>query len=231
MRDCGPTRGQSNSGDDVKSEDATRIIEGLVRNLSHELKNPLTTIKGYAQLLGLKSGDPGSVEKSQRMIQEQADRIDGILRDLYAAFIPRKFESLKFDAAETLREAISSLPEGVRADAGPIPEAHPAIGDRAALLEVFGLIVSGFDWTGLSGARCTISMPESDGRALIDIRFEGVDIPELSMEDFYLPFALKKYYLKGTEVYRAYFIARAGGWDITTLDAGAGGRRGLGIWV
>ena len=199
----------------MKSDEAARVIESLIRNLSHELKNPLTTIKGYAQLLALKSGDPASVEKSHRMIQDQVDRIDRMLQDLYAAFAPRKPVSAGFDAAETLRELLSSFPEGVRAAAGHIPDTCPAAGDRGALVEIVNLIVRGFDWGGLSGAGCTLGMSEPGGRAVIDICFEGVDMPEISAE-FYLPFALKKYYLKGTEPYEA-FSSLAAAQDITPL--------------
>jgi len=215
----------------VKSDEAARVIESLIRNLSHELKNPLTTIKGYAQLLALKSGDPASVEKSHRMIQDQVDRIDRMLQDLYAAFAPRKPVSAGFDAAETLRELLSSFPEGVRAAAGHIPDTCPAAGDRGALVEIVNLIVRGFDWGGLSGAGCTLGMSEPSGRAVIDICFEGVDMPEISEPEFYLPFALKKYYLKGTEPYEAFFIALACGWDITPLKTDGDPRKGFRIWL
>ncbi len=215
----------------MKSEEAARLIERLVRNLSHELKNPLTTIKGYAQLLALKSGDPASVEKSHRMIQEQVDRIDRMLQDLYTAFAPRTPVHAGFDAAETLREELSSFPTEVRVAMGTIPDVCPVAGDRGALLEMVNLLVRGFDWSGLPGARCTLGMSASGGRAVIDICFEGVDMPELSEPEFYLPFAMKKYYLKGTEPYEAFFIARACGWDITPLATGGDSRNGFRIWL
>lgn len=215
----------------MKSEEAARVIESLIRNLSHELKNPLTTIKGYAQLLALKSNDPASIEKSYRMIQEQVDRIDRMLQDLYAAFAPRTKVSAGFDAAETLRELVSSFPAGVRAVTGKIPDACPAVGDRGALLEIFNLLVRDFDWGGLSGAGCTLDMSASGGRVVIDIRFEGVDMPKLSDPEFCLPFALKKYYLKGTEPYEAFFIARSCGWDIMPLGTDGDSRHGFRIWL
>jgi len=65
--------------------DEVDIIEKVIRNIAHEVRNPLTTIRGYAQLLTQKL-DAASIQKSQKMIVEQAERIDGMFNDLYNAF-------------------------------------------------------------------------------------------------------------------------------------------------
>ncbi len=53
----------------------------LVSGVAHELNNPLTTIKGYAQLLQGEHLPPSSVEDLKR-VEEAADRCRRIVRDL-----------------------------------------------------------------------------------------------------------------------------------------------------
>ncbi|HSV98382.1 MAG TPA: histidine kinase dimerization/phospho-acceptor domain-containing protein [Spirochaetota bacterium] len=215
----------------MKIDDTAVIIESLIRNLSHELRNPLTTIKGYAQLLSLKADDPLSVEKSYRMIKEQADRIDRMLQNLFAAFLPRKIEAYAFDAVTLVREMIASLQAEARVVTGASPAALPMEGDRNALAEIITLILEGYDWKGLSGSHCVLTMRERDGGGEIDIRFEGVEMVEVEESIFYLPFSLKKYYLKGTELYEAYFIAHACGWTILPLPLRDGHGAGFRIMI
>ncbi len=208
----------------MRTDESAAIIENLIRNLSHELKNPLTTIKGYAQLLSLKPGDSDSIDKSRRMIQEQTDRIDRMLQELYTAFLPRKTETSAFDASALVREIMDSMPSGVRVVPGAIMASYPMEGDWNALAAIITLIVKGFDWKGFSSSRCTLAMTGREEGAEIDIRFEGVEMAEIEESIFYLPFTLKKYYVKGTELYEAYFIAHACGWEILPLSS----REGLG---
>lgn len=215
----------------VKADDSVTIIETLIRNLSHELKNPLTTIKGYAQLLEIKADDPESIEKSHRMIREQADRIDRMLQELYAAFLPRKTQASAFDVALLVREILEALPAEASVIPGEIPASLPVEGDRSALADVITLILKGYDWKGLSGSRCSLAVNEREGGALIDVRFDGVEMTEIVESVFYLPFSLKKYYLKGTELYEAYFLAHFCGWEILPLPPGDGGGTGFRIVI
>ncbi|HON79082.1 MAG TPA: histidine kinase dimerization/phospho-acceptor domain-containing protein, partial [Spirochaetota bacterium] len=66
--------------------DLTPVVEKIIRNFNHELKNPLTTIKGYAQLLGSKANDPQFVEKSRNIIIENVDDIDSKMNRMYDIF-------------------------------------------------------------------------------------------------------------------------------------------------
>ncbi len=59
------------------------IRRDFVANVSHELKTPVTSIKGYAEtLLELGAEDPESAEKFARIIARQSDRLNGIIDDL-----------------------------------------------------------------------------------------------------------------------------------------------------
>ncbi|MCB1183056.1 HAMP domain-containing protein [bacterium] len=57
----------------------------FVANVSHELKTPITSIKGFVEtIIEDPPSDPGELERFLRIINNQADRLDAIITDLLA---------------------------------------------------------------------------------------------------------------------------------------------------
>jgi two-component system nitrogen regulation sensor histidine kinase GlnL len=63
--------------------DQVRANKELIRNLAHEIKNPLGGIRGAAQLLEMELQEPGLAEYTQVIIQE-ADRLQALVDRLLA---------------------------------------------------------------------------------------------------------------------------------------------------
>lgn len=59
-----------------------RMFEQHVRQSVHEARNPLTTVKNYVQILGSKHQGEQWAERDLKIISEEIERIDGILRRL-----------------------------------------------------------------------------------------------------------------------------------------------------
>ena len=55
--------------------------------MAHEIKNPLSAIKTFAQYLPEKYGDPAFREKFFRIVQEEIDRINAILKEIGRAHV------------------------------------------------------------------------------------------------------------------------------------------------
>ncbi len=56
----------------------------LIANISHDLKTPITTIKGYTE--GIRDGIPNSPEKMDKYLQiiyNNAVELDGLIDDLF----------------------------------------------------------------------------------------------------------------------------------------------------
>ncbi len=69
---------QQNIRKDLQIQQQSRVSENLIRNLAHEIKNPLGGIKGAAQLLERKLPDDFSDKYSQIIIRE-ADRLGALV--------------------------------------------------------------------------------------------------------------------------------------------------------
>ncbi len=190
-------------------------IERLVRYFSHEVKNPLTTIKGYAQLLAVKGDDRAFVDKTKSMIIENVNEIDGKINRMYDLFNSREARAESIDIRAILEECVSApdLPCGKGAIAMESGVAQaPAQGDADFFRRIIGVLLYGFDWNN-NPATLRISLaPEPGGHYLLGFSFYGVDFSDLPSECFYYPFAAKKSFLSGLELFEAFYLSSKCGW-------------------
>ncbi len=78
-----PIDQQARQDREARTLDQARVTKELVRNLAHEIKNPLGGIRGAAQLLEMELDDPGLTEYTQVIIHE-ADRLQALVDRLLA---------------------------------------------------------------------------------------------------------------------------------------------------
>jgi signal transduction histidine kinase len=86
-------------------------LQLLVHELAHELKNPMVTIKTFAQLLAERYDDAAFRARFQDVVDSDIERMDELLSVLaeFAGFDPPRKHSLVLK--EQLRSAIASLQE------------------------------------------------------------------------------------------------------------------------
>lgn len=216
MRPCGgavPTLFTRLMRMEIKEYD---LIECVIRNLSHEIKNPLTTIKGYAQILEMKSGDSEVSAKARRTIIEQINRLDALFRDLYEIFTIRSGEEEEVDISRLVGAILETMPKEIYARTELVTGTAPILSntDRELCARFITNILAGFDWENNQGARLRIEI-RNNGLEAPEIRiiFKNADFSELQNTIFFLPFASKKHFKTGLELYEAYVIAFRLNWE------------------
>ncbi|MGL4369891.1 MAG: histidine kinase dimerization/phospho-acceptor domain-containing protein [Spirochaetota bacterium] len=185
-----------------------RETEQLVRNISHEIKNPLTAIKGYAQLIRIKGDDQEFLRKTNVIICDQIQRIEAIFSDIHGIFNLSLGDMSSCSLLGTVNALVSFLPPDIaskiRLSGGSDISVciDPALFSRA----VSGLL-RGFDWRSSPDVtvQCSIG-PMSDGRACVDLRFTGFSFSSLDNETFYLPWGSCMYYPGGLDLYACFYI-------------------------
>ncbi|HEY7957638.1 MAG TPA: ATP-binding protein [Polyangia bacterium] len=161
-----------------------RLKDQFIRVAAHELKTPVTVMKGYAQALLESAGELSPARRQVlQAINRGADRIDRIVRDLLdlsqvdLTALELRHEAIQLDAL--VREVVervarAAIHNRVRLCA---VEPAPVIGDRARLEQVLVNLLDNAIRYSPDGGDIEVSLTRSDDRALVRVRDYGVGIP------------------------------------------------------
>jgi two-component system phosphate regulon sensor histidine kinase PhoR len=169
-------------------ERLNRVRQDFVANVSHELKTPLTSVRGYAETL-LEGGldDLEHREDFVRVIRDQATRLQDLVEDLLSlAELERPDVRLRRETFD-LREAVEhqagsfrdrALQAGLTFEVESGPPV-PVVGDRGRIEQVLAnLLDNAVKYTERGGV--TVALGEAEGHAWCEVRDTG---PGISADD------------------------------------------------
>jgi len=118
---------------------ASKSVSGLAAMLAHEIKNPLSGIRGAAQLIERRAADQDKGLPS--LICKEVDRISALVNDLEAFTDPKPFEDTAVNIHEVLQHVCSIAKAGFGAKVAIVekydPSLPPMSGDFDRLVQVF----------------------------------------------------------------------------------------------
>lgn len=119
-----------------RMHDSARVNRELVRNLAHEIKNPLGGIRGAAQLLGAELDEPELREYTQVVIKE-ADRLQGLVDRLLAPHRPsRPAEQVNIhEVCERVRTIVLAEFNGLVIERDYDASLPDLVGDKGQLIQ------------------------------------------------------------------------------------------------
>ncbi len=139
----------------LHDETRLRALEQLRRefiaNVSHELKTPLASVKGYAEtLLDGALADQNRARRFTEHIAQQADRLEALITDMLtlarAQAAPEVISITKVNLADVIDESIAAYSpvaerKPVNLKTEEVPETLHAAADRESLLTVINNLV------------------------------------------------------------------------------------------
>lgn len=93
----------------IITKDKMQSLGNLITGIAHEIRNPLTSIKAYTQLIPKKIDDAKFRDKISKDIPQEIDRLDKLVRDLLEYSKPRKPFMEKINLYEAVDNALLLL--------------------------------------------------------------------------------------------------------------------------
>jgi len=122
---------------------ATRLVTmgNLVSEITHDLKKPLTNIKGTLQLLREKWSDAKDKERYFNLVEEEIFHLDGLVKEIVSFSNPYKYEMERRDIASVIDRALKLVERDLAirniALKKEYKEGHIVLVDKNQLMEVF----------------------------------------------------------------------------------------------
>lgn len=166
----------------------------LAAGVAHEIKNPLTSIKGFTQLLKTKKKDPAFIDKYVGLVSGEVDRLDHIVEQLLQLSRPKTAKLKRAD----LRECVRRVAELVECQmekksvrfVEQVPDAPVVILMDPAQIEqvILNIILNAIEAVPPRGGVITASIELKDLSVVLGIQDNGRGIKTEHLEKLFHPF-------------------------------------------
>ena len=165
----------------------------FISNITHEMNTPLTSIKGFADLLEAGSLDEEGTKKAVSVIKAQSDRLSGLIACIinYNELSDDELPSYECDVtavaretAESLRPAVEALGVSLEVDAD---EGVTVSSRQERLTEIFGNLIRNAARYNKSGGSVTVRV--RGGRTpFAEVEDTGIGVAEENLDKIFSRF-------------------------------------------
>ena len=169
--------------DATESMAAARSKNDFIANVTHEMNTPLTSIRGFAELIAEGGIPPERIQGVAKTIIKQSDRLSNLIRSIinFSAIDSDELPDYEVDLTELVRETISSFEPklsqkniSLKLD---IANGVKVMSRRERLLEIFNNLVSNAIRYNKEGGTLTVTLAGGEHPAL-SVADTGVGIAE-----------------------------------------------------
>lgn len=227
----------------LRHADRLSTVGKLSSAMAHELGTPLNVVGGRAALIQMEDGVSDEVRHNARIIQEQADRMAGIIRELLDYARSRTLQRRRVPLGDLLEEARSLLEplaeeSGVHLVVAETPD-EPAHVDAGKVLQVITNLITNAIQAMPEGGTVTLSAHSEhvseppDARAApgefhcIVVEDDGPGIPPPALDRVFKPFFTTKREGEGTGLGLSVcqeIVKEHGGWIQVESEPSRGSR-------
>lgn len=95
--------------EEVRLKDRMAVVGRMAAGIAHEIRNPLTAIRGSVEMLSSRSGLPDRDRKLLDILIRESDRLNKFVGDFMNYARPRKYEKRPLDLVPVLKDSVTLL--------------------------------------------------------------------------------------------------------------------------
>ncbi|MBD2681753.1 MULTISPECIES: CheR family methyltransferase [Nostoc] len=167
-----------------QAEAASRAKDQFLSNLSHELRNPLTSLLAWVQLLRSRDCDEATVDQALEAIEQSGRLLNYLIEDILDASRitsgKLQLNSHPIDLSLLVQAALDSVSLSAVAKNIQLVSSLSSIavlGDSERLQQVLGNLLSNAIKFTPAGGRVDITLSQVDNQAQIQVSDTGIGIP------------------------------------------------------
>lgn len=177
-----------------------RTISAIAASVAHEIRNPMTTITGFVQLM---NRDPANnYAPFTKIMEKEINSVNQIVTDFLVMAQPRIKEKKSFSLLKSIQEVIDAHKEtlnkkNITCHFHAEEKSFPLLGDIESLKTVFSHILSNcYDALKPYGT-IDISLQRAEDTVSISIEDNGCGMSEIDLNNCFQPFFSTKEHGKG----------------------------------
>lgn len=180
----------------VKRADRLSAIGQLAAGLVHEIRNPLASIDGAAEVLDAASDQPELRKETVGIIRKECSRLNRILTNLLDFARPRRPEWGKVDVGKVM-DSVSNLVshsagKGLRFHKEMTGRVPKLLGDEEQLTQVLLNLTLNAAQAMPDGGDIWLTAKLADDGVVVDVRDEGLGVSEEHLDKIFDPFFTTK---------------------------------------
>lgn len=176
----------------------TEIIAGI----AHEIRNPLTYVSGYLQMLSAELPETDSRKPTFKMLTEESNRISKIVNELLDFASQRAFEKKEVDLKKILEEVLLLVGYQMRVEnieivknfepvqgGGSTPTPTRVVADPYKLKQLFLNLIQNARDAMPNGGKLSVSLRHTEGDNVeVEVRDTGCGIAPENLNKVFEPF-------------------------------------------
>jgi two-component system sensor histidine kinase PilS (NtrC family) len=207
----------------AKQNETQAAFLRIASGMAHEIRNPLASLRGAAELLMRPVGEPAHQAKLLAIVIREADRLNALLSDFILTVDGRQAKSARFSLtkllADTLEEFESShcVPHGLHLVADGI-ETLEIAGQADRLRQAFLSVLTNSAEASPDGSEIRVRMYRDADEVIVSIEDRGSGVPPEIRNKIFEPFFTTKSFGTGLGLSMALSIVEAHGGSIESRD-------------
>ncbi len=164
--------------------------------IAHEVRNPLTSIKGFVQLLNSKVTEPNQ-QKYLGRIDKEVSRLESLITDLLSSVKQKPLSRQRIDLSNILNEAVTNEEVNLKSSNIEVitqtePNMWVNVDEKRIYQVILNLIINARDSMKETGGTLTIKSYSEGNWHIIDITDTGSGISEDDAVMIFTPFFTTK---------------------------------------